>query len=294
MKISSKAFVAFALSTIAQASSAAESPLGTFPFRRDGQLILVEASINNSAPALFIVDSGAPHTVFDPRFVNELGLKTETASSVTGTGKGSVTTSRTGPVTMTLHDVTVQVPEPWVIDLSKVPIPRATKGLVGTEIFKTYVVRIDPLQSTFSVFDPTTYRYTGQGASLPLFTENGKLFLEADLEVPAGHVVTHKLRIDIGSESSVNDEIVRQSAEVRASTLGSGLGESFKAYSGVFSSVKIGPFVIKHVWGPGGPGPAIGMEMLRRFIITFDAPHNRIYLEPTPALTEPVPTPPTE
>jgi Aspartyl protease len=294
MKIFSQALVAFALLAIARASSGSDTPLGTFPFKRDGQLILVDVSINNSAPALFVVDSGAPHTVFDPKFANELGLKTENASSVTGTGKGAVATARTGPVTMRLHDVKVDLPEPWVIDLSKVPIPRSAKGLVGAEIFKTYVVGIDPLQSTFSVFDPTTYRYTGKGASLPLFTENGKLFLEADLEVPAGHVVTHKLRIDIGSESSVNDDIVKQSTEVRVSTLGSGLGESFKAYSGVFSSVKIGPFVIKHVWGPGGPGPAIGMEMLRRFIITFDAPHNRIYLEPTPALTEPVPTPPTE
>ena len=92
--------------------------------------------------------------------------------------------------------------------------------------------------------------------------------------------------------SSVNDEIVKTSAEVHESTLGGGLGENFKSYSGVFTSVKIGPYVIKHVWGPGGPGPSIGRELLRRFLLTFDAPHGRLYLEPTPALSEPVPTPP--
>lgn len=270
----------------------AQVPLGIFPFQRDGQLILVEASIDESAPRLFVVDTGAPHTVFDPKFAQELGLKIESAPSVTGTGQGKVANAHARPVVMRLHGVKVDVPQPWVIDLSKVPIPSTAQGLVGAELFKSYVVRMDPLQSTFSVFDPATYRYTGDGASIPLLIENDKLFLEATLEVPAGQTVQHKLRIDTGSESSVNDEVVRQSAEVRTSTLGGGLGENFKSYSGVFSSVKIGPYTIKHVWGPGGPGPAIGMELLRRFIITFDAPHARLYLEPTPALNEPVPTPP--
>lgn len=277
---------------LALAQSEAQTPLGTFPFKRDGHLILVEASIDKSPPALFVVDSGAPHSVFDPKFATELGLKIESASPVSGTGAGKVATAHTRPAVMTLNGVKIDLPQPWVIDLSKVPIPSTAKGLVGAELYKSYVVRMDPLQSTFSVFDPATYRYAGNGASIPLLVENDKPFLEATLEVPAGRFVTHKLRIDIGSESSVNDEVVRQSAEVRTSTLGGGLGENFKSYSGVFTSVKIGPYTIKHVWGPGGPGPAIGMELLRRFIITFDAPHALLYLEPTPALNEPVPTPP--
>jgi predicted aspartyl protease len=272
--------------------SEGQVPLGTFPFKRDGQLMLVEASIDKSAPALFVVDSGASHSVLDPKFAKELGLKVESARPTTGTGAGEVTKSQVGPVVMTLHGVKLDLPQPWVIDLSRAPIPASVKGLVGAELFKTYVVKMDPLQSTFSVFDPASFRYAGDGACIPLLIEGDKLFLEASLEVPAGQTVTHKLRIDIGSESSVNDEIVKQSAEVHSSTLGGGLGEDFKSYSGVFTSVKIGPYMIKHVWGPGGPHPAIGMELLRRFIITFDAPHGRIYLEPTPALHDPVPPPP--
>jgi hypothetical protein len=34
------------------------------------------------------------------------------------------------------------------------------------------------------------------------------------------------------------------------------------------------------------------MEILRRFIVSFDAPHGRMLLEPTPQLNDPVPTPP--
>ena len=201
MKTFAKATLASVLFALTRTSYASDVPLGSFPFKRDGQLILVDARINNSGPFVFVVDTGAPHTIFDPTLAKELGMKIESAPSVTGTGTGQVNKARTAPATMVLHDVKVEVPEPWVIDLSKVPITRTARGLVGAEILKTYVVKIDPLQSTFSVFDPASYRYTGKGASIPLIVENDKLFFEADLEVPAGHVVTHKLRIDTGSES---------------------------------------------------------------------------------------------
>jgi hypothetical protein len=288
-----KLFVAAAAMLAGVASGdGAQAPLGTFPFKRDGQLMLVEVSIEKAAPVWFVVDSGASHTVFDPKFATELGLKTESAPPTTGTGAGDVAKSHTEPVVMTLNGVKVDVPQPWVIDLSKAPLPPSVKGLVGAELFKAFVLKMDPEHSTFSVYDSASYHHEEGDASLPLFVEGDKLFLEATLEVPAGQTVTHKLRIDTGSESSVNDEIVKQSEEVRASTLGGGLGEQFKSYSGVFTSVKIGRYVVKHVWGPGGPRPSIGMEILRRFIVTFDAPHGRIYLEPTLALNDPVPTPP--
>jgi predicted aspartyl protease len=283
------AFVCFA----ATISSGASQPAsGRFPFKRYGQLMMVQVRINGAEPSWFVVDSGAPHTIFDPTFAEALGLKVESAPPITGTGAGKVAKSVTGPATMSLNDVKIDLAEPWVIDLSKVPISKEAKGLVGAELLEKFVVEIDPLESAFTVFDPASFHYAGKGASIPLIVEGGKFFLEANLEVPAGKTTTHKLRIDTGSESSVNDEIVQQSAELRSSTLGGGLGENFKSYSGVFTSVKIGPYVLNHVWGPGGSPPMVGMEILRRFIITFDAPHGRIYLEPTPALSEPVPTPP--
>ena len=142
--------------------------------------------------------------------------------------------------------------EPWVIDLSRTPLPESVRGLVGAEIFKTYVVRMDPTESTITLFDPNSYRGEPDGASIPLVVEGDKLFLEATLEVTPEKTVTHKLRIDTGSESSVNDEIVQEAAEVRKSILGGGLGENFESFSGLLLSVKIGPYTIRNVWGPGG------------------------------------------
>ena len=73
--------------------------------------------------------------------------------------------------------------------------------------------------------------------------------------------------------------------------LGNGLGASYEDVSGVYDTVVIGPFTFRHVWGPAGAVPIVGMEMLRRFTITFEVRRGLLYLEPNASLSEPVPAP---
>jgi hypothetical protein len=84
---------------------------------------------------------------------------------------------------------------------------------------------------------------------------------------------------------------VRNSAEVRSTTLGNGFGQNYQGQSGIFQAVHVGPFSFQRVWGPAVPNPAIGMEVFRRFTVTFDAPHHLLYLLPNQHLNEPVPAP---
>jgi hypothetical protein len=273
------------------AAAAAPEPIAVIPFKREGNLMIVQTRINDSAPLPFILDSGASHSVLTPKLAEALRLKLTPDKPTTGTGKGEVPVLRSDAVKMQLAGLGLEIPAPWIIDLSKVPIPQETAGLIGAELFKRFVVRMDQAARTISVFDPETYRPDATVPSVPLLVEGDKLFLEATLALGEGKAVTRKLRIDSGSEGSVNDEIVRESSERQRSTLGGGLGENFEGYSGVLRSVKIGPFEFKDVWATGAPHPTIGMELLRRFVVTFDAPHGRLYLEPTKELNERVPPP---
>ena len=84
---------------------------------------------------------------------------------------------------------------------------------------------------------------------------------------------------------------MRQSSTRRKSTQGVGLGTPYVDYSGLFASMGIGPYTITSVWGPSGNPPAVGMEILRRFILTFDARQGRLGLVPTVRLHDPVPSP---
>jgi hypothetical protein len=107
-----------------------------------------------------------------------------------------------------------------------------------------------------------------------------------------GTSVVRRMRVDTGSEDAASDNLVRRSKERRRSLQGVGLGTPYVDYSGVFDSLRIGPYVIHHAWGPSNDHPAVGMEILRRFTTTFNVPAGRLCLEPNASLRDPVPAPP--
>jgi aspartyl protease len=279
------------LGLCAVARAAETTPIAEIDYRLDGKLILVEVAVNGGAPVWFCFDSGAPHSIFDSAYAAQLGLKEISASTVTGTGQGTVPVRKTAAVRLQLGAASWHVAEPWIIDLSQVPIAKDTKGLIGFDLLSAYVVRIDPTRKRFAVFAPEQFQPSQTGARLPLIVDNDKLYVDATLVVRPGYRVQRRLRIDTGSESSVNDESVKESPTQRKTTLGNGLGANFESISGVFDAVHLGPFTFRNVWGPGGAGSLVGMELLRRFVVTIDVRNRWLYLEPTNAIDEIVPPP---
>src|SRR5262249_12542024 len=147
----------------------------------------------------------------DPSFVNELGLRMSGGKEVSGTGAGSIPTRSVGRVTADLKGARFTMSAPIVVDLSKVPIPNWTRGLVGAELFENYVVRIDPAQKTLMLYEPRTFHYSGGGSAIPFVLANHRLYFNATLTVRPGLSVTHRLRVDTGSGDSIDDAIVSQS-----------------------------------------------------------------------------------
>lgn len=270
----------------------AQRPLASLPMRFDSHLMIVDVAIGQGPAAPFIVDTSAVHSVIDPRLQRTLGLSIIGSGSTTGAGTGAVALQRTGPVRMLLGALAIPLPELWVIDLSGVPIDPTTRGLVGVELFRSYVVRVDPIRRRLDIFDPRRFRAPRRTTWIPLVVERDRLFIDVALDVRPGLTLRERVRIQTGAEASIMHQAVEQAVERRQSRLGNGLGENYIAWSGRMQAVRVGPYEIRDVWGPSGPGPGIGMELLRRFVLTFDVAHGRLYLEPTPALAEPVPPPP--
>ena len=272
-------------------AEAVAQPVATVEGKRAGKLIFVPLQVNGKGPFWFCVDTGASHTVLDPVLAKELHLRIIRSSTTTGTGQGDVPVDHVGPITIASGPLELPIPDPWVIDLSQVPIPSWTRGLMGAEFFESYVVELNPERLSLKFYDSATYRKRPGATSIPLILEDHRLFITARIEVTDQKVVEHRLRVDTGSEDSVADSIVKEGREVRETVLGKGLGKDFKAYSGLVKAVQIGPFRFVDVWGPGAPRPAVGMEIFRRFTTVFDGPHGAIYLEPNERLADPVPAP---
>lgn len=266
-------------------------PLTAVEYRLDGKIILVPVSINDAPVEWFCVDTATTHSVIDPRLSAKLKLSATGTGTTTGSGLGDVGIVRLAPVAMKLGSVSIAVAEPWQVDLKDVPIAQDTRGLVGSELFTSHVVRIDPAKRQLSLFDPKGFDHGGDGAVLPLIVRDGKMYIDVTMDVKPGRSVTHRLEISTGSEESVNDPVVADAAVTMTTVLGNGLGKNYEAVSGQLEAVHIGPYTISKVWGPGGHTPSIGMEMFRRFVATFDVPNGKLHLQPTAAFSEPVPPP---
>ena len=273
-------------------ASAQNKPLETAIATRAGKLMFFQVRVNGAGPFSFVLDSGAHHSVIDPYVAGQAKLKIVGSGTTTGTGQGAVQTQHAGPAVISLGKLRVEVSEPLVIDLSGVPIPRSTHGLIGAEFFEKYVVEIDPERPSLRFFDPATFVAPADAAVIPLIVENHRFFLNATLEPNDQEKAERKLRIDTGSEDSVADELVKKGLKVRSTVLGRGLGQNYQGSSGVLKAVQLGPFRFEQVWGPGAPHSAIGMEIFRRFTATFDTSRGKLYLKPNKHINEPVPEPP--
>lgn len=266
-------------------------PLAEISYRPVGKLIYLPVQVNGSDPLWFIFDTGAPNSIIDTVAAQTLHVNAKSSGIIHGTGKGDVSANDAGEVQFTFGGLTTRVPHAKIVDLSKVPVPVKADGLIGAEFLEQYVLRIDPVAHTIAFYDPNTFTYRGQGKSLPLELTNSRLYVHVGLAAKPGEFVRRKLRVDTGSEDSIDDDTVRNSPATQKTTLGNGLGTSYEDVSGVYDTVIIGPFAFHHVWGPAGAIPTIGMEMMRRFTLTFDAKRGLLYLEPNSSFNEPVPAP---
>jgi Aspartyl protease len=271
---------------------AGNRPFAAVEMRRDGKLLFAPVRIDGRGPFWFCVDSGASHTVLDPRLAKQLGLQAVGAGTTRGTGTGDVAVGHLRPLVMSLGRARVAVREPWMIDLSGVPIPQWTMGLIGADLFERFVVELDPEQPRLAMYEPRTFRVAPGAAAVPLLAREHRFYVPVTIELPGRRMVEREARIDTGSEESVADEIVREARQVRKSVLGQGLGADYEGVSGLFDAIRLGPFEIRDVWGPGAPKTGIGMEVFRRFVTTFDVAGEKLYLRPNGHLAEPVPTPP--
>lgn len=264
--------------------------LASVPYQPNGKLIYLPVTVNDRH-LWFTLDSGAMHTILDPAAARRLGIHSIRTDSQRGAGRGTVQRQHAPPLDVFVGSARLHVADPYIIDLSNTGTARQQDGLLGRDFLAAYVVRIDPVKRTIEIYDPSTFRYHGLGAPLPLQERNEKLYIPIRLQLPNGISAKREARVDTGSEDAVSDDLVKQSPVRRETTLGVGLGKPYVDYSGLFSRVQLGPYVIEHAWGPSNPVPTVGMEILRRFTMTFDVAHGWLWLEPNVWLHDPIPTP---
>ena len=250
------------------------------PFRWTPGQIEIQVSIEGRAPIWFILDSGAEFSMIDAEVAKTLKLKPENA------------TVTIGPLRMTGLDLTL-----WNLDNFRRQ-KREIRGVIGCELFETYVVTIDFQKKVIVLNDPSTFRRNPAASAFPL-TFDGRLpVIETKMKF-GQRVVRPRLMIDTGASTAV---ILRHPFAREHRLFASG----DKTTTSETVAVGARPFVtlaateitfgrwtfpnpgVEAYGTPAGAGGytsndgVLGNDLLQHFRVTFDYSRKLLYLAKQP------------
>jgi hypothetical protein len=274
----------------------------TVPFELLNNHIYVEVKLNGKGPYRLMCDTGGANIV-TPELAKELGLKSEGAFEVRGVGEKSEDVGVTKVERLEMGDATVANQVFMVFALGPFGAVEGVPqlGLVGYEVFKRFVARVDYEKKLLTLWLPGAFEYHGTGTVVP-FTFNEHIpQVEGSIDGIAG-----KFDIDTGARDSVSilapfvekhglkDHFGATVAAVtgwgvggpargllaRARTLRLGTLEVAGPVVDL-SQQKKGAFTDPYVAGNVGGG------VLKRFNVTFDYGRQRLIFEPNANYSRP-------
>ncbi|SRR6266498_200489 len=261
--------------------------------------IYIQVRINNSELMWFLLDTGATWTIIDVDKAKELNIRSEGNLTLDMGQRHTVATTFAKDAVLELAGVKVAVPELAVMPVKFRHAPQIV-GVVGSEVFKRYVVAIDYQTKTLNLFEPQSYHYTGPGQILPI--ELVEEYPHIMVTISRGKVdpVEARLGIDTGASQTVmlNGPFIEQNklletteGTIKLSAGGLGGGNIIRRVRA--TSVKVGDIVFEHPLidfstgkGAGHDG-VIGNGLLNRFKMITDYSRKRVILEPAEKMADP-------
>jgi hypothetical protein len=145
-------------------------PVASIPFELYGNLAYLPVSVNGSGPLWFILDSAVDSLVIAARQAAALGLKTQGQGKAYGVGDQSVGITATKNVSLRLGGI--DLPNRTLIVYPTTHLEQAAgrriDGVLGSPIFKRFVVEIDYAAQIVRLYEPKSFVYSGKGEALPI------------------------------------------------------------------------------------------------------------------------------
>ncbi|GAA4161579.1 hypothetical protein GCM10022217_27500 [Chryseobacterium ginsenosidimutans] len=172
-------------------------------------------------------------------------------------------------------------------------------GKIGTGIFKGKIFKIDYDNNQFVIYDkmPDLKDYQ----SIPLFSENGQLYIVADNVIEDQQQEVYFLMqsgysggLIYSNEFADGKDLDKKLKITGEKTMKNSAGQSVITKQGILPFMKVGNFVLKDVTAGFFVGDIkiqkrnyFGADLLRRFNWIFDAERNVVYIKPSKYFSEP-------
>jgi hypothetical protein len=284
----------------------------TIDFKSASNLIIIPVRINDSDTLNFILDTGVRLPIItELPFVNKLNLNYLMPVTIKGLGEDQVLTAyRSGNNAISIQGLTARNQEVQMIIDENFQISHMlgipVHGLIGFNLFKDYVVKIDYAQEKLTLYRPEHYKYRDRRRDiiLPLHLEGNKPYVRTSIVTDDLSEVPVKLLVDTGASDALwlsekSDERIELPKNHIETFLGRGLNGDLFGVKGRIDGIWVGPLVlsrpivafpeselIDQLISQNDRNGTLGAEILRRFLVTLDYRNSRLTLRPTYRINE--------
>lgn len=297
-----------ARSSVVQPSAGPASAIDSapIPFELYENLIYVPVRANASRPLRFVIDTGATYSVLNDKMAREIGLRPGPEEQISlGSGEGGTKLWHAKEVSFSIGSNQFVSGDVLVLSLQDIEriSGRAIDGVLGADLFRGYVLKIDYAARQLRFFDPQTFVYHGPGETVPL-TLSGVPFVTASVTVPGNKTVKGLFVVDTGSHSALglNSPFVAKNNLLdgikAVSSIDISLGGVWPKMVGRLESLQIGSFSLEQPLTDFSKATSgqrsnsmfsgvIGGAIWRRFTVIFNYSHQEMILEPNAEMKKP-------
>jgi hypothetical protein len=182
-------------------SADSPKPLTTVPLNLARDRIMVPATLNGSNGLSFMLDTGFSMTMIHPDLPEPLRLRRAGEVTVIGIAGDEKAPTYEGAV----FDIGGQNYQPRRVAAlaSDGNRRRRRDGILGSGLFRQYVVELDFASRQMSLHAPATYRYAGDGEIVPLQFRRTTPIVSATIPSTNKTPITAEFEIDSGCDSGI-------------------------------------------------------------------------------------------
>ena len=285
----------------------------TIKFKTASNLIIIPVRINESDTLNFILDTGVRFPIItELPFINKLNLNYMMPIEVKGLGEGQTLTAyRSGNNKMQIPGLVANNQEVQMIIDENFQISHMlgmpVHGLIGFNLFKDYIVKINYFDEEITLFKPEYFKYRDHKNDivLPLYFEANKPYVRTGIVMDDLTEVPVKLLVDTGASDALwlstnSDDRIKLPENNIETFLGRGLSGDLYGKKGRIDGIWVGPLImpkpivafpnselIDQLISSNDRNGTLGAEILRRFIVTMDYRNKRLTLHPTNDIKDP-------
>ncbi|VAW19184.1 hypothetical protein MNBD_BACTEROID01-1068 [hydrothermal vent metagenome] len=282
-------------------------------FKSASNLIIIPVTINNSDTLNFILDTGVRYPIItELPFVNKLNLNYLKPVKIKGLGEGvELTAYKSGNNKIQIKGMVANNQEVQMIIDENFQISHIlgipVHGLIGLNLFKDYIVKIDYINERIHLYKPEYYKYRDRKKDIvmPIHFEANKPYVRTSIVMHDLTEVPVKLLIDTGASDAIwlstkSDNRIKLPERHVETFLGTGLNGDIYGKKGRIGGIWVGPLIlpepivafpeselIDRIITSNDRNGTLGAEILRRFTVTIDYRNKRLTLHPTSKIKDP-------